>query len=196
MSTSWRIIHRDPLGADAVTVPAASSFARLDSFRVRGDGDCLEAKLMALASDIGIGPRDILTLEVTIDGSTWTPVYSGVVTQAGALRSADLSDFLVVGLSKRVREVTTDGTTYDEGEIAELVRALAVAHLPDGIVYDAALVPDLGFEVGETQARFNPLGDVLDQLVATCPGFVVPPSETYVYDGVTYTEGQAVPRAT
>jgi hypothetical protein len=171
--------------------------SELESFRRDGRSlDCKEATFTGLALELGIGPRDVLVLEASPDAVTWTPWFSGVTTKPGALRLARRSSVRLVGLSKRVREVVTDGSTYAEQEMAALVRTLAQAHLPGGIIYDATLIPDLALTVGKSQMRFDYLGSVLDQLMAQAPGFVVAEGSSYTYDGVTYNPGDAVPPVT
>lgn len=169
------------------------SIAGLESFtRDGGSGDCIEALFTGQASELSIGPRDIVSLEASSDNVAWDPWFAGVTTKPGALRSPDLSSFKLVGLRKRVMEVTANDTTIAEGDVGLTVRELA-AHLPDGVIYDAALVPDLGFTTGELRPRFEYLGVLLDSLADQVPGFIVPEGETYDYDGHTFTEGELVP---
>lgn len=194
----WRLQVLTPTGAEKATIGMTRPIAELDSFRLDGrNGDCIEAKFTGLASQLGIGPRDIVSLEASLDnGGSWDPLFAGTTTKPGALRAPRRTDFKLVGLRKRIQETPTDDSVRPQQEVAETVRSLAQGHLPGGIIYDPTLVPDLTLTTGELLPRREFLGVLLDKLAAQCPGFIVAANSSYTYDGITYEPGDYVPPVT
>lgn len=194
---NWRLEILDPLGVFKDYKSLTDPVSELESFSVGGDGDCKEATLTALASGLGINARDIVTLQ-TDESGVWKNWYAGVATKPGAQRSPDNSSFKLVGLKKRVNETPTNGEVFiGAQDSAAIVRALAQTHLPPEVLYDAALIPDIGFSLTEAKTNYKNLGALFSELAKLNPGFVVPPSgPAYVYNGTTYQIGDYVPPAT
>jgi hypothetical protein len=192
----WRIQQYDAVGVSVKTIGMTAPIQSFNSLRLRGDGSCEEGSFTALVSALDINPRDILVIEASEDNSSWTPIYSGIVTAPGAKRSPDVSEVRLVGLSKRIGEVAVDEQTYIEQDLGETVREIVDEFLPDGVIYDAALVPDVNFTIGEVNTQFQLLDNVLNNLALGAPQFVVPAGESYTYDGVTYDEFETVPAMT
>jgi hypothetical protein len=192
----WRIQQYDAVGVSVKTIGMTAPIQSFNSLRLRGDGSCEEGSFTALVSALDINPRDILVIEASEDNSSWTPIYSGVVTSPGAKRSFDVSQVLMVGLNKRISEVVVDEQTYASNDLAVVVRSIAQSFLPDGVIYDAALIPDVNFTIGVVKTQFNYLNDIFTTLAQTAPGFVVPVGQTYTYDGITYEEFETVPPMT
>jgi hypothetical protein len=189
----WRIQHLNPVGVLQNIIEDPAPVAQFNSLRSRGDGSCEEGSITALVSSLGIQSRDIVVVEVSEDQTNYVPIYSGVVTAPGSKRSTELSQIGMVGLSKRLTEVAVDEQVYAEQDLGTMVRLIASEFLPAGVIYDVSQVPVVNFTVGELRTQYQLLADVLDQLALTAPGFVVPASQTYTYDGVTYSEFETVP---
>lgn len=194
----WRLEIRNPVGVLKGYKGMADPISELDGFSVAGDGDCLEAQLIALASRLEVEGRDIVVLQTSSDsGASWNNWHAGVTTKPGARRSSNNSRFKVVGLRKRVDETPTGGDIFSgKHDVATIVRSLAQAHLPPEVIYDASLIPNVGFSFTDAKANYDNLGVLLSKLAKTCPGFVVAPGASFTYDGRTYQEGEYVPAVT
>ena len=76
----------------------STSFSDIETFTVEGNGNCLEATFSALASELGVGARDIVDIEVSFYGTEpWQGLYRGMAVAPGAFRSRELSEFKLVG---------------------------------------------------------------------------------------------------
>ena len=195
----WRFILRDPLGNEKGSHGMSDPFETLESFAVAGDGNCLEARFRGLASDLDIGPRDVLSLQVREDPEgDWISRYAGTVVTAGAPRSKRNSRFKLVGLEKRVREWEIASEATEGGDVGAMVRSVLdnADNRPPEIFFSEPFVPDVNFEMGERMHFHEKLGDFLDDMAASLPGFVVPEGETYTYQGIEFTEGDIIPPVT
>lgn len=194
----------------------STNVSDLERFLVAGDGNCLEASFQAKASELGITPRDIVTLDLgaliatgTFDENgnmiftvAWDTRFRGVAVQSGTRRSLALSDFKLVGLKKRFYELPTLGYSFAGMDVAQQVAAILAytdpetgeGNVPAGVTVGA--LSTIGFETGELKPNLNKLGEVLDALAKMCPGFTVPAGESYTYSGETYYEGEEVPPVT
>ena len=195
----------------------STDISDLESFVVAGDGNCLEASFQAKASELGVGARDIVTLELgqliatgTFDENGhmiytvgWNTRFRGMAVTPGAARSRELSSFKLAGLKKRFYELPCLGYSFEGGDVAAVAQAILAYTDPetgDGNVPAGVSVQPLpvllGLESGELRPNLNSVGDVLDGLAGLCPGFEVLPGSSYTYDGVTYEPGDEVPPVT
>jgi len=197
MITGWRLTVWDrsvPTALRAV-LNTDDAILAVDYASVGGDGDCRELAITAKAGATGIRARDIVTLYPIKNGALDSPLFSGIVTMPGAQRGHETTTIRAVGWRKRVYEVGTGADTYAQQDIALIVRDLAASYPPNGVTVNTADIPTLAFEAS-TEARYNRLGDLLDDLAALCPGFVVAGTPNYSYNGETWTDGEYVPPVT
>lgn len=185
-------------GTPRVTIDADDGVAAIDTLTLSPLGDSLDGQLTADPSAADLRPRDAVTFEThDLTTDTWVPRWAGIVTTAGNPRATSPQTYRLAGIRQRMYEKIVQLTYVPEGDVGEMVRAVLAASttLPAGITYDAADVPDLGFTMGGRAGAFETAGDFLDAMTATVGPFVVPPGETYAYDGRTYAAGEVVPPA-
>lgn len=195
MSIAWRldVLAFDGTGARP-TIDLDDAVASLDTFSVDGAGSCIEATFTAKPSAIDVRPRDVVTLSVTTDGTTYEAVFRGFVAAAPSARSNRLSPYRLVGLRQRFYEHLTVVNVTSGADVATM--AHEVADRVDQNILGASLpasFPALTFELGDRVGPTETVGDLLDALAASVGSFTVPTGETYTYNGVTYTAGQVVP---
>ncbi|MBZ9712176.1 hypothetical protein [Deinococcus multiflagellatus] len=155
--------------------PAMQFVTPANGMEVRrtGFGGCLELTFQSLWATLGIGERDVVELDVQ-DQDTWTREFAGVALKTGNSETPGHSNFKIVGLKKRLQEVriVNDPVSGDVG--AQLRSALqdliTSGQLGEAIVYDAALIPDLGVELDGFAARNRKASELFDFLAATGHG--------------------------
>ncbi len=177
----WQLEIRNPLGGAPFTRDVTNPVKELTSFALNGYGDCKEALFTGLGGVLGIAPRSIVTLQsraTTI--SPWVNRYAGFVSRAGAARNKEATQFKLMGLRKRLYETELQADTYstttgqDVGAVArQMVQdVIATGQLGSSVIYNAALIPNAGFNTGLIQPKFNSLGTLLDALADSVPGVV------------------------
>lgn len=211
MSFQYRVLVSDASGTLRDTYTSADAFLSFDSFDITPGGNCGDATFTALPSAVDIRPRDIVTLQHFTTG--WVSVYTGVVVQAGNVRSDDVQEYRCAGLRQRLYETTVLASIIKDGEsrfaredisdplekvfqgdVAKMVwEALDDLTLPGGVTFAETNAPELGFELGVRYPNLESVGELLDALAETVGEFIVPAGEPYEYDGVTFTEGQTLP---
>lgn len=218
----WQIDVHNPDGSLRRTLTPSDPVDSI-AWSVRGDGDCLEASIVASA-ELGLAPREILCIRAheTADGVGAPPRrYWGWVVESADPRHPDLVETRLVGGAHRLREVVTGAAILPAGDVASLARtAVQSTLLPPrirGVLTEApasppvftpwALVgdpvpfpgdpfgefPSLGFRLGERLTRLETLADTLDALAEAVPGFVVQPGSSYSYASTDFAPGDAVP---
>lgn len=138
---------------------------------------------------MGLNPLDLVTFAVTGDNSTWTTLFFGELRQGGNRYDTDGESMILRGLDVRLRETPTLDASYAQMDGGALTRQLVISTLGSGllgqvifpsltippapngptdtriILYDASLMPDLGFSVTLTATNQQPLGVLLDSIV-------------------------------
>jgi hypothetical protein len=136
---------------------------------------------------LGFKPLDLITLEVSADYATYTPVYYGQLRIGGNPNDYTGESMTLRGLDARLRTTPTPEGAYAQMDGGAQARALILDTLRTGnlgtlytlmalsvaggppnsiIKYDASLVPDLGFSAPPiTQTNHQPLGFFLDSIV-------------------------------
>jgi hypothetical protein len=176
----------------------------IDSFDVDSAGNCLTMQFQALPSRNAIGPRYIITLQLyDTTSSSWVSVWKGVATTIGTTRSDRVQTYEALGLKQRMYEAPIVRLPYwpdarsSSTDAADLplfanTRPIGATSYP-GVTRDANSTPLTGFSIGIAQTDFQIFGEFLDQRAGQVGAFIVPPSETYVYDGLTFNAGEVVP---
>ena len=205
----WRLQVATPANVSVATygpgqVDGDGGIVSFDSFDVDSAGNCLTMQFSALPSRNAIGPRYIITLQLYDTGtSSWVSVWKGVVTTVGTTRSDRVQVYEALGLKQRMYEAPLERLPYwpfayltstDAADLPDfdVSQPLGLSDYP-GVTRDADSTPTTGFSIGLTQTNQQTFGDFLDERAAQVGAFVVPPSDTYVYDGVTFNAGDVVP---
>jgi hypothetical protein len=175
----WRILVYTPLGVPKPTVSLDSKIATLEQWVLSRFGDCIEASFTAVPKDLGIGARDVLTLQTRpTNVGAWDDRWSGMATSPGNPESLELEQFQAVGLKQRLYDVELlDNYPDNVQEIGALVRTIMQATLASGqmgteIIYDQNLVPITTFNIGAVKAKLRTVGDTFDAIASTVPGMV------------------------
>lgn len=204
--STYRFQVKDALGNFRATVDRDSSFilgTQGMRWSLTPEQICQEMTLVARngavngSGGLGFKPLNLVTLEVSADGTTYTPVYYGQVRIGGNPNDYLGESMTLRGLDARLRTTPTPEGAYAQmdggaqaralitdtlttGNLGKLytLQALSVAGGPPTsiIKYDPALVPDLGFNAPPiTQTNHQPLGLFLDNIVtaAAAAGFKV-----------------------
>lgn len=193
---NWHILVYSPQGEFRTIVTKQSTLSDLDSFIVSADKDCLEAIFTGKAATLGINGRDIIQLQLAGAGD-WKSVYSGLIVRPGIKRLPYDSTFKAMGLRKKVLEKDVRTKKIAEADHAAQIRELVQNNLPQGVLYDPKLIPDLNSINGDLFPRHNKLGTILDELKNKFPGFVIPEGAAlYPYNGQIYGPGDRIPDVT
>lgn len=205
----WRLQVATPANVSVATygpsqVDGDGGIVSFDGFDVDSAGNCLTMQFQALPSRNAIGPRYIITLQLYDTGtSSWVNAWKGVVTTVGTTRSDRVQTYEALGLKQRMYEAPivrlpywpyASLTSTDAADLPafSLTGPLGVTVYP-GVTRDSDSTPTTGFSIGTAQTDFQIFGDFLDQRAAQVGAFIVPASETYTYDGVTFNAGEVVP---
>jgi hypothetical protein len=200
-----------PSGAFKGEIIQTNAVFSVDSYDVAPDGNCLEATFRMKPGSGGftIALRDVVFIFTRPDGfSGWVPRYSGYVTLAGNRLSDKVETFRLVGLKQRFYErvpihsssAGLAGAVIAGADVASMAIDLFAASDANGnivgVLNNAVDAPSLTFQQGDRFTQLQSIGDNLDALAASVGRFIVPTSETYAYDGVSFTAGQVVPPVT
>jgi hypothetical protein len=204
---TYRFQVRDALGTFRATIDRDSSFI-LGSQGLRWsltpEQICQEMTLVARngavngVGGLGFHPLDLVTLEVSADGNTYTPVYYGQVRVGGNPNDYTGESMTLRGIDARLRTVPTPEGAYAQMDGGRQADALILDTLRTGnlgrlytlsaltasptltdqqiIRYDPALLPNLGFNAPAiTETNHQPLGVLLDNIVTAgaAAGFIV-----------------------
>ncbi len=200
----WRLLVNDPSdsplfeygpnGADG-----DGGIAAIPSFDIDVSGNCLTMSFTAVPKLASIYPRDLVTLErYDTSTSTWVPWWKGVVTTAGTPLSDEPQQYQALGLKQvfyeRVlltnRWPNPPALSTDAANLPDF--ATAITTIP-AVTIDSTSAPALGLDVGVALPNRQSFGDFLDARARQVGSFIVPVSESYTYDGVTFAAGDVVP---
>jgi hypothetical protein len=191
MALQWRVERRDPRGLNPVTIDEGGAITALESFTVKGNGDCGEAKFLGLAARLPISHGDIITLQTNRDGAGWVNRYAGVIVDCGNPRSTTPTRYRAKGLRKLCERAVMFNDSLSTGDIGSVAKTAASTVLTSGqlgpctssggvsvisdtytaaIIAERALFPDQAFIVPATYPNGNNLATYLDELVKTVPG--------------------------
>ena len=188
---SYRFQVSDAIGTFRKTVPAEQSFLLgTNGLRasVTPEQTCQELTMVARNGPLGTGlqlqPLDLITLEVTADYATWTPIYYGELRQGGNPNDYTGENMICRGLDTRLRETPSlDGTynaadggdqagqiIYDALQFGYLGRRYTGVDISNGVNaivrYDPAYFPHLGFTAPKIElTNQQPIGVLLDNIV-------------------------------
>jgi hypothetical protein len=148
-NVEWQLEIRDPFGTLRYTRGITSIVDTLDSFVIGADGDCKEATFKALSSSLGIGSRDIVTLQTrpVFGSGVWTNRYAGITVRPGANFSVTYSQFKLAGLRERLKRVEVRDSSFAIGtDIAVIARTavqtlIASGQLGNAVIYDVIQIP-------------------------------------------------------
>lgn len=200
----WRLLVNDasdapvfeygPNGADG-----SGGLVGFPSFDIDVSGNCITMSFTAVPKLANILPRDLLTLErYDTSTSAWVPWWKGVVTTAGTTLSDEPQQYQALGLKQifyeRVlltnRWPAPPALSTDAANLPDFVTAITT--IP-AITTDSTSAPDLNLQVGVALPNRQSFGDFLDARARQVGSFIVPVSESYEYDGVTFAAGDVVP---
>lgn len=195
----WRIQVLAADGSAKPTIAGDDQVAGIDSMQLDPAGSCGEATLTAIAGAIDLEPRDVITVQYSLDGFTTVKgnLYRGYITSAGTTRGSRLQRYRAMGLKQRAYEIPLTQRRIAGGDVAVMAKALFDGPLEPAFVVGAdnllGALPALGFQLGDRHPRLQTAGDALDDLADTVGAFTVPPGETHTYGGRTFFAGELVP---
>lgn len=177
-------------------VTPEDGIATLQALSFTPQGDSLDGSFTGVpAAGLDIRPRDEVTVYIKDGAGRTRAAYAGIVTTAGNPKSHSEQEYRLAGIRQRFFEILVQWPYVTGGDIGTMVRAVIgdTRHRPGGISYEPENIPDLGFQVGDRAPAWETVGDMLDALAELVGAFIVPPGQSYTYDGHTYLEGDAVP---
>lgn len=181
-------------GTSKPNITAADPIANLPSFSVDVLGGSLTASFSGLAKNLDLASRDIVTFELAEDGVTFSQVFRGYVAELPSVYADNIGTYRLVGMKQRFYELPVRALRLVQADVAAMVREVITSiNMPVGTSYSSSNVPDLGFVNGLRIPQSETIGDFLDSLARLVGRFIVAPSSTYTYDGLTYNAGDAVP---
>lgn len=205
----WRLQVSTPANVSVATygpgqVDGDGGIVAIDAFDVDSAGNCLTMQFRALPSRNAISARSIVTLQ-TFDTSTssWVSRWKGVVSTLGTTRSDEVQQYEALGMKQMFYEAPLRTLPYwpfaylTSADAADLPaftvsQPAGVSPYP-GVTRDADSTPTTGFTIGLVQTNVQTFGEFLDERAAQVGSFIVPVSDTYTYDGVTFSAGDVVP---
>lgn len=136
---------------------------------VRGNGDCREATFEGDPVSLGIGPRDIVTVQFrTGPIQPWRNRYVGVAVVSGSADS-EIGRYKLQGFRmRRLNEVEVRGT-LDEMDLGAQVRTLFVRLIESGQLGTALLlpytyeIPDLDLTSAAIDGNYWPVAKLIDE---------------------------------
>ncbi len=205
----WRLQVATPANVSAATygpgqVDGDGGIIAIDAFDVDNAGNCLTMQFRALPTRNIITPRSIVTLQ-TFDTSTssWVSRWKGVVATLGTTRSDRVQQYEALGMKQLFYEAPLRTLPYwpyaylSSADAADLpafsVSQPAGVSAYPGVTRNSDSTPTTGFTIGLTQTNVQTFGEFLDERAAQVGSFIVPVSDTYTYDGVTFSAGDVVP---
>lgn len=194
MSFTYRIKVHQPDGTLRDTYTPSDELGDLANFDIDPIGICGDANFNVLPQEVEILPRDIVLLETSDDGTTFTPLYLGMVVQAPNPRAYELSAVRCVGLKQRFYEINVELARVSTADVAAMFTAAVNSiTLPPLVTFASGNAPTTGFQLGDRYPKFESLGELADALAETVGSFVVA-TGTYVYDGKTFAASSTVPQ--
>ncbi|WP_407570736.1 hypothetical protein [Deinococcus altitudinis] len=116
------------------------------------------------------------TASATPAEADWTAIWYGTLRQGGNPRDFSGENMVFRGMSRRLEEVTVPAGIYPSADAGAVMRQVIQAVLNGGqlgvgsvnqlIIYDPALVPDLGFTFKLADGQQVMFGKLLDQIVS------------------------------
>ncbi len=191
---TFRFIVRSPLGAYKSTVYRDASYVLAAGFKlsITPEGICEEMTMTArngvhpLDGSPGLGLRfaDLVTVQMTDQASPqeadWVNLYYGQLRQGGNPYDYAGENQVLRSLAVKLRATPTPDKGYTQMDGGALARQLLQDTLASGalsttvggqtfscVTYDPAAIPDLGFTMTLVATNQQPLGVLLDSIVAT-----------------------------
>lgn len=196
---TWRLYVYQPDGAiRSLLSPATASITSFGKISVAASGDCREMEFDALPSEFSGKARDRILFQVSTDGgSIYRSLFRGVITAAGDPRADTVRTYRAVGLSKRYEETLVEDVVIPGADVRSMaIDVVSSGTIPDGVhPFILTNFPGFSFSLGDRYPGRETKADALRALAAAVGAFIVPAGETYTYDGVTYSAGEAVPPA-
>lgn len=196
---TWRLYVYQPDGAiRSLLSPATASITSFGKISVAASGDCREMEFDALPSEFSGKARDRILFQVSTDGgSIYRSLFRGVITVAGDPRADTVRTYRAVGLSKRYEETLVEDVVIPGADVRSMaIDVVSSGTIPDGVhPFILTNFPGFSFSLGDRYPGRETKADALRALAAAVGAFIVPAGETYTYDGVTYSAGEAVPPA-
>lgn len=122
-------------------------------------GDCTTLAFDAFAPQLGAGNRDVLHL--TVNG---TDVFYGVVVETPHPRDPRRGQIDVVGASRLLGARVIGRDTYENVDVAVIVRDLVQKYRHPAIRYNAARIPDTGKVLSRFRMPWRKLDQALQSL--------------------------------
>jgi hypothetical protein len=201
MSFTYRVNIYQQDGTLKGTYTPSDPFSQLGEIGIDRGGSCGDAQLSLLQSGVSVALRDILEIETSDDGTTFTPLYLGTVVQVPNARTDELDVVRCVGLKQRLYEAACSTEMLFSDDVASMFATAMTDHpstaptpaLPAGVTFSSGDAPATGFTAGDRYPKYESLGALADALAGFVGSFVVPTATTYTYDGVTFNAGDLVP---
>jgi hypothetical protein len=194
MSFTYRVTISEPDGTQRGVYTPSDELGELGEFEILPGGICGDGQFSLLRSAIQVELRDLVLVETSDDGTTFTSLYLGVVVEAPNSRSDELGLVRCVGLKQRLYETTVQESVLFEDDVAQLFRdALSGLTLPQGITFTNANAPLTDFTAGTRYPKYESVGALADALAEQVGSFIVPTATTYTYDSVVFNAGDVVP---
>lgn len=191
---TWTLDILNPDGSPRATRSNAAPGGVWDGFVWKWSryGDCLTLNFDAVMPDLGVRNRDILAL--AIDG---VPVFKGPVVEAPHPRDPRRGTVNAVGCSALLYRRVIGQDTYQNVDVAVIVRDLIQKYRHPAITFNAARIPDTGKILTSFRMPWRPLGKALELLAKTVAGengvpFGVLPSGEFFF-GADQTPSVPIP---
>ncbi|NJK43958.1 MAG: hypothetical protein HC933_06430 [Pleurocapsa sp. SU_196_0] len=175
----WQLEIRDANGNNPVIKTLSDPIGEVPRMVVGVNGDCFDATMINRPADLGIEYRDIVTVQSVNPGNGQAVNRWAGYALPGNVEHFEAVESKLAGLRSRLYEVelrrAADNFTGTR-DIAVTIRdwvqeTIASGQLGNAVIFDAALVPDIGVNVPEAVFTFFPsLGDALDELTKLAPG--------------------------
>jgi hypothetical protein len=194
MSFTYRVTISEPDGTQRGVYTPSDELGELGEFEILPGGICGDGQFSLLRSAIQVELRDLVLVETSDDGTTFTVLYRGVVVEVPNSRSDELGLVRCVGLKQRLYETTVQESVLFEDDVAQLFRdALSGLTLPQGVTFTNANAPLTNFTAGTRYPKYESVGALADALAEQVGSFIVPTATTYTYDSVVFAAGDVVP---
>ncbi len=158
MALLWRLKVWTPVGVGPRVIERDASFMRGTGLRLQisPNGDCREGVFTAKGKGIQIPSLSAVQFEYH-DGAAYVPLFYGQVRVGGNSQDVDGEEYTLRSLALRLKSVPLPENFSAPKQTAHLtIQAILQAVIASGklgnpslILYDPALIPDLGFNCRE-----------------------------------------------
>lgn len=171
MDYEWQLEVRHPDGTFRTTIHMDDPVDVLQSFAVEGSRNCLEATFSGIGLQLGLKPREIVTLEVREPEGAWEPIFTGFVASATDA-SYNLDSIRLAGLKERFYELLVQDAVVPGGTVMSMVNHVLsqAVHIPAGVSYSAGQVSLPSFQLADRVPLRESVGEFLDAMAASVPG--------------------------